>query len=235
MPVSRPPTTLAPGERRKRFGLLLVAITAAFAVQGIATPGRWEQLVVAVLLAITLVLALWVAEAKPPIFRPIAALSGLLVVAALVEAISGNGNGTVARVANLLLVALTPTAVVVGITRTLRARNRVTLEAVFGVLCLYLLFGMFFAAVYATIYRVTNPHLFFTDHVAATTANCLYFSFTTLTTTGYGDLTAATNLGHTLSVSEALLGQIYLVTVVAVIVSSLRRDPARAIQQANES
>jgi hypothetical protein len=43
-----------------------------------------------------------------------------------------------------------------------------------------------------------------------------------LTTVGYGDVTAATNLGHTLSVSEALLGQIYLVTVVSVIVSKLR-------------
>ena len=151
----------------------------------------------------------------------------------MIEAIIGNGNGTVARVANLLLVALTPPAIVVGITRTLRARNRVTIEAVFGVLCLYLLFGMFFAFVYGTIARLSGS--FFAEHVAANAANCLYFSFTTLTTTGYGDLTAASNLGHTLSVSEALIGQIYLVTVVAVIVSNLRRAPVTASQSAEES
>jgi Ion channel len=233
MPLSRRRIGLAQGEERKRFGLLLLAISAAFAVQGIAKPGRWEQLLVAVLLAITLLLALWVAEARPVIFRPIGAISGLLVAAALIEAIIGNGNGAVAKVANLLLVALTPPAVVIGITRTLRARSRVTLEAVFGVLCLYLLFGMFFAFVYATIGQISGS--FFTEHVTTTAANTLYFSFTTLTTTGYGDLTAASNLGHTLSVSEALLGQIYLVTVVALIVSNLRPGAVRASKNAEES
>jgi hypothetical protein len=46
---------------------------------------------------------------------------------------------------------------------------------------------------------------------------------TTLTTVGYGDLTAAFNLGHTLSATEALTGQIFLVTVVSVVVANLRR------------
>jgi hypothetical protein len=55
----------------------------------------------------------------------------------------------------------------------------------------------------------------------ATVSNCLYFSFTTLTTVGYGDLATRSSLGHTLSVFEALLGQIYLVTVVSLIVSNL--------------
>ena len=54
-------------------------------------------------------------------------------------------------------------------------------------------------------------------------SQCLYFSFTTLTTVGYGDLTARTDLGHTLAVFEALIGQIYLVTVVSLIVSNLGR------------
>jgi len=64
---------------------------------------------------------------------------------------------------------------------------------------------------------------FFAQQDSTTVAHCLYFSFTTLTTVGYGDLTAASNLGHTLSVTEALSGQIYLVTVVSVIVGNLGR------------
>ena len=56
-------------------------------------------------------------------------------------------------------------------------------------------------------------------------SNCLYFSFTTLTTVGYGDFTARSDLGHTLCVFEMLIGQIYLVTVVSLIVSNL---PPRA-------
>ncbi|MDX6661529.1 MAG: hypothetical protein QOJ55_2351, partial [Solirubrobacteraceae bacterium] len=57
---------------------------------------------------------------------------------------------------------------------------------------------------------------------------CLYFSFTTLTTVGYGDLTARTTRGHTVAVIAALIGQIYLVTVVATIVGNVgsRRSPA---------
>lgn len=167
----------------------------------------------------TLLLALRVAEVGPQLFRPVAALAALLVVAAVIDAVTTTGSGVTTRVADLLLVMITPPSVVVGIRRTLRARNRVTIEAVFGVLCLYLLVGMFFAFLYASIGRISGH--FFAEAGSATTPNYLYFSMTTLTTTGYGDLTAASNLGRTLSVSEALIGQIYLVTVVAVIVGNL--------------
>jgi Ion channel len=117
-------------------------------------------------------------------------------------------------------VILAPPAVVVGVARSLRAHAGVTVEAVAGVLTLYILLGMMYALAYGAIDRLA--HDFFANGAKATPSICLYFSFTTLTTVGYGDLTAATNLGHTLSVSEALLGQIYLVTVVSVIVSNVR-------------
>ncbi len=52
----------------------------------------------------------------------------------------------------------------------------------------------------------------------------MYYSFVTLSTLGYGDLTARTDLGRMLSVSEALLGQLYLVSVVALLVANLGRS-----------
>ena len=64
----------------------------------------------------------------------------------------------------------------------------------------------------------------------ATTSDYLYFSFTTMTTTGYGDLTAATDLGRSFAITEQLIGQIYLVTVVAVIVGNLSRGAVQARQ-----
>ncbi len=210
-----------PGEGRKRFGLLLISISAAFAVQGIANPGPWEQLLVSALLATTLLLALWVAETKPRRMHVAIVVALLLVTVSLVNAIVGKTDGVTARVANLFLVSLAPPVIVLGVVRTLRARQRVTIEAVFGVLCLYLLFGMWFAFVYGVIGRIDGT--FFAGGEPTTTARALYFSFTTLTTVGYGDYTAASNLGHTLAVTEALLGQIYLVTVVAVIVGNLGR------------
>ena len=103
-----------------------------------------------------------------------------------------------------------------------------TLTVVAGVLCLYLLLGLFFASMYVATDRLTNQS-FFAGGAPATSSNAVYFSFVTMTTVGYGDFTASTNFGHTLSAFEALLGQIYLVTVVAAIVSRLvpvpRSDP----------
>ena len=80
--------------------------------------------------------------------------------------------------------------------------------------------------------RAPRGQDFFAEGVPATIPHCTYFSFTTLATIGYGDLTAASNLGHTLSVSEGLLGQVYLVTVVSLIVGNLgrRRPPGERVE-----
>jgi ion channel len=235
---TNPPTTISPTprpdapaadtggsdslaqRRRERYGVLLLAILSAFALQGIASPGPWEQVIVSVLLAATLLLALWAAESKARIMRPAVVVAVLVVIVSIVEAVGGTVDGVAPRLANLLLVLLAPGAIVVGVVRSLRARGSVTLEAVFGVLCLYILAGMAFALAYGAIANISGS--FFANGVTATSARCLYFSFTTLTTVGYGDLTAESNLGHTLSVTEALLGQIYLVTIVSVLVSNLR-------------
>ena len=207
-------------ERRKRFGLLLASITAVFAVEGIAHSGRLQQSIVSVLLTVTLGLSLWVAEARRSIVIPAILVGSALSAASIVAALAGHAGGAAVAVLNMALVVMAPPAIVLGIVRTLRSRRQVTLEAVFGVLCLYLLLGMLFAFLYAFIGKV-NGGSFFAGDQAATTAHCLYFSFITITTVGYGDFTAASNLGHTLSSAEALVGQIYLVTIVSLIVSNL--------------
>jgi Ion channel len=209
--------------RRERYSLLLVAITAAFAVQGIATPRAVEQAIVSILLSVTLLLALSTAEARPRLMQAAIVLAACVIFASVVEAANGNIDGRATRAANALLVALAPPAIVIGVLRSLRRRQAVTIEAVFGVLCIYILLGMFFAFVYGLIDHL-DAGSFFAGDQAATVSRCLYFSFSTLTTAGFGDLTAQSNLGHTLAVSEALLGQIYLVTVVALIVANLGRS-----------
>jgi hypothetical protein len=115
---------------------------------------------------------------------------------------------------------------VVGVLRNLRATGTVTVTVLAGVLCMYLLVGLFFAFVYIAIESFGGAP-FFANGAAATAARAVYFSFVTMTTVGYGDYTARANLGHMLSVTEALFGQIYLVTVVAAIVSRLVPRAAR--------
>ena len=208
-------------DRRDRFGLLLGATMAAFAIEGIATPRVWDQVVVTALLAGTLVLALWAADAKPIVVRAAAVVSLALLAISVAEATSGSVDNAATRIANLMLVVLAPPAVVIGVLRSIRARKKVTITAVLGVLCLYILLGLFFAQLYGAIDRVSGH--FFTNGVQATPSNCVYFSFTTLSTIGYGDITASGNLGHTLAVSEGLVGQIYLVTIVSLFVANLGR------------
>jgi uncharacterized membrane protein len=95
----------------------------------------------------------------------------------------------------------------------------------FGVLCVYLLIGSLFAFLYGIVNNLAAEP-FFASAAHPDTSDFLYFSFATLTTVGYGDLAAATDLGRSLAIAEALIGQIYLVTVVAVIVGGLGRRPA---------
>jgi hypothetical protein len=68
---------------------------------------------------------------------------------------------------------------------------------------------------------------FFAGQSQTTVVDFLYFSYASLTTVGYGDLSPAEDLGRMLAVSEALLGQLYLVTVVALLVGNIGRDRTR--------
>jgi energy-coupling factor transporter transmembrane protein EcfT len=117
---------------------------------------------------------------------------------------------------NILLVATTP----VVIARALWRRQLIDIRTVLGAVCIYVLLGMMFAFVYAAINGI-NDTPFFVQTANATTPDFLYFSFITQTTVGYGDFTAAGDLGRALAVIEALTGQLYLVTIIAVLVSRL--------------
>jgi len=85
------------------------------------------------------------------------------------------------------------------------------------------LFFTFFCGFTASV--ALGPFFAFADRASA--ADYMYFSFSTLATLGYGDLMARTNLGRMLAVTEALCGQMYLVTVVALLVSNFARQWSR--------
>jgi hypothetical protein len=207
---------------RQRYGLLLLALFATFFYGGIAKEGDVTRVVGTILVGATLMLSLYAAEASARRLRMAGALVLLILIGVLFATFVGEGSGRVglAAILNGLMVAIAPPAVVLGVTRNLRAKGTVTVTVVAGVLCLYLLLGLFFAFLYVAIQNLGGAP-FFANGAAATSPLSIYFSFVTLATLGYGDYTARTNLGHTLSATEALLGQIYLVTVVATIVSRL--------------
>ena len=122
-----------------------------------------------------------------------------------------------------LLVGLAPVAIAWSIVR----RRHIDVQTVLGALCIYVLLGMFWAFAFAAI-GAFGSDPFFAQEASPTSASYLYFAYVTLTTVGYGDLTASGNLGRALAVLDALLGQIYLVTVVALLVSQLGRTSRHA-------
>jgi hypothetical protein len=112
-----------------------------------------------------------------------------------------------------------PFALARGLLRLLR-REGVRFNAVAGSLAIYLSTGLVFAWIVGLIASV-NSTPYFAQHAGdVPIGDKVYFSFTVLTTTGFGDFTPATPVGHALAVIEMLTGQLYLVTVIGLLIGN---------------
>ena len=127
--------------------------------------------------------------------------------------------------------ALVLLAAAVMIVRRVLAFGTVTMQSIYGAVSAYLVLGFMFAAVFAAIYHLSGDQ-FFVPGEPAKTQTFQYFSFTTLTTLGYGDFTAHSSSGQAVAVLEALTGQIFLATLVARLVAAFRSPSGPAGLQA---
>jgi hypothetical protein len=209
-----------------RYGLVLLLILCSLVFQLAAPDQDWARLVTIVLQGGTLVLALYASQANPVIER-VANVVVTIAVLGSAAALVGFGElgATGGRLVAVLLVALAPLVIARGVVRGVRTEGAVTMHTMFGVLCIYLLLGMLFSYAYGLVGDAQSTP-FFASGINADISDYLYFSFATMTTVGYGDLAAATDVGRSVAIAEALIGQIYLVTVVAVIVGGLSRRQA---------
>lgn len=187
----------------------------------VAPAADWSRAVAFAIESAALVLVIATSRARPDV-RRVRTLAGALVGAALVAAIATGALPVWAELvgAGLLSLAI-PFALVGGLLRLVRARG-VRLQAVFGALAVYLLIGLAFAWAIGLVAEL-SAQAYFSDGTDPTQSSRAYFSFTVLTTTGFGDLTAATPAGRALAVVEMLAGQLYLVTVIGVVIGSFRR------------
>jgi hypothetical protein len=148
-----------------------------------------------------------------------AVLSGSLVIATVVAVVIGSTTVLICVGQASTVVLVVASILVLG--QTVIASGVVDGKAVVGVLCIYLLLGLFFSALH-DFCAALIPH--YLDGVGSNTtqSDTLYFSLVTLTTVGYGDITPEANLARAIAVTEALVGQLYLVSVVAAVVSRFR-------------
>ncbi len=205
------------------YGWLLVLILFTTFFQMAATETEAARIVTIFLLGFTLIAALTVSGVRRWLIHLAAAVTGIAILTA-VGILIGSGDLDLGggRALGFLLVALAPASILIGIVRQARRDGQITIRTMFGVLCVYLLLGTAFSYAYGFASAVDDG-TFFAEIARGDQSDFLYFSFTTMTTTGYGDLTAAHDFGRSVAIMEALIGQIYLVTLVALIVSNLGR------------
>jgi hypothetical protein len=204
-----------------RYGaVFLLALTDV--VWQIVAPGTdWSRAVAFALECAALVVVVATSRVRADVRRVRAAGGAVLAVAAVAPIAAGALSGWAELALGGALTLAIPLALAGGLLRLVRARG-VTLQVVAGALAIYLLIGLAFAWAVLLFARLGSAP-FFAGGAEPTQSSGVYYSFTTLTTTGYGDLTAATQAGHALSVVEMLVGQLYLVTVIGVVVGSFGR------------
>jgi hypothetical protein len=202
------------------YGVVLLLVILSIGFQMGFEASDWTRFVTIVLQAATLVAAVRVARVRGGT-RLASAVAILAVISSLLTwLIRGDIPAAPAAIVNGLLVAVAPLAIARGLIRDLRGDPEVTVATLQAVLAIYLLLGMFFSFLYGVLGAIDADKLF-SEVADPTREDDLYFSFVTLCTVGYGDLTPAGNLARSFSVAEMLFGQIYLVTVVSLIVGNL--------------
>ncbi|HEX9035327.1 MAG TPA: potassium channel family protein [Streptosporangiaceae bacterium] len=158
--------------------------------------------------------------------RSLRALAAALLIVALVMVdVSVHEGGTAGRAAASIWAGALLLTIVVLLLRQILAQPEVTVQSIYGAISAYLIIGLMFASFYAAMYFL-HSKAFFAGHQPGSISNFQYFSFTTLTTLGYGDFTAGSSQGRAVAMLEAMTGQIFLATLVAKLVASFR--PARA-------
>ena len=207
-----------------RYGLLLLVLTGTYVLAAFSG-AKLAADVQVILFAVILLLALRSSPLPGRWPAVIAAIAVIGSVATYLASLTGSRAGTAAED---LWKALLLLAAAIMVVRRVLARPSVTIQSIYGALCAYLITGLMFASCYAAIGQLTKSG-FFAHNQPADSQTFQYFSFTTLTTLGYGDFTAVESGGRAVAVMEALTGQIFLATLVARLVAAYRvsDDPER--------
>ena len=208
--------------RGGRYGLLLLLLIGTYLLAAFSGAKLASELQV-VLFAAILLAALRTSLMPRPWPAVIAIIT---VVGTAVTFYTSLSGARVGKASEDFWKALLLLAAVVMVVRRVLAKPEVTIQSIYGALSAYLITGLMFASIYAGMWHLGTSD-FFANNQPANTQTFQYFSFTTLTTLGYGDFTAAGNGGRAVAVIEALAGQVFLATLVARLVAAFRGPAER--------
>jgi hypothetical protein len=200
------------------FGWVLGLVLITYVIGSLVGNESWGAVLIMLVSGSTSIVALTSSHSPPHYVHIAFYLSGLGLLLAIVSAISGAhiwlNFGALIQVV-LLAAAMATVLVRVVTTAEVGART------ILGAVSVYTVLGLLFAFVYEAIARIqSGPFFEGVSHVHR--GDFLFFSYTTLTTTGYGDLVPHDQPGKMIAGIEMLIGQIFLVTLVAGLVSLWR-------------
>jgi Ion channel len=206
---------------RHRYGAVLTLTLAMTTFALTAPEGRAMHVVGLVVAGAALLAAMLTSGARTDIRRAVRTAIAIALALAAGAALAGTPTGVVALSATAAVDAATIVVILGGLVRLVQQEG-VGVQAVLGALAIYLLVGLTFAFVIGALATGVSGD-YFAQGTDGVQSQRVYFSFTALTTTGFGDLTARTGPARALAVLEMLIGQLYLVTVIATLVGNLRR------------
>lgn len=200
------------------FGLVLLLVLVTYVLASLLDNSGWPAVVELGAGTVTAVVALSSAGTRVPLVRFATLLGAAAIVLAAIAAIAGVRGWLSA--ASLIEVGLLSAATVAVLHRVVTA-STVDTRTILAAISVYAILGLLFTFVFATVERLQGEP-FFAEVVNPQNSDFIFFSFTTLTTTGYGDLVPAGQPGRMLAGLEMMIGQIFLVTLVARLVSLWR-------------
>jgi ion channel len=205
---------------RYRYGAVFVIALALLVFEIVAPEAAWARATGLALEAAALVVVVATSRDRASVrrARAIAAGAAGAIVVALVW-LDVLGRVAVFALSGALAVCIA-VAVVLGAGRVILRRG-VTREAVAGGLTVYLMVGLLFSWI-VLLAGELGAQPYFAGGQPLTPSTSAYYSFTVLTTTGFGDFVAAQRSGHAIAVVEMLTGQLYLVTVIGIVVGNFR-------------
>jgi hypothetical protein len=200
------------------FGLVLGLVLITYVLTSLVPNGGWGAVAIMAATAATAVVALTSSHSPPHYVHIAIYLSGLSLLLAIIAAITGADVWL--NLGALIQVSLLAIAMVTVLIRVVTSAE-VNARTILGAISVYTVLGLLFGFVYEAIARVQGTP-FFAGITHTHHGDFLFFSYTTLTTTGYGNLVPAGQPGEMIAGVEMLLGQIFLVTLVAGLVSLWR-------------
>jgi hypothetical protein len=198
------------------YGVVLLLVIATYVLASLVPFRGWGGVSISAVAGSCATMALVSAGARPRLVRWSATLTLGAVLLAAVAALAPAGPAAGIEALIVVVLLALAAAEVLG---TVVGAAEVGFRTILGAISVYVILGLLFTFVYAAIDRLQAGPFFGT---ATQTGDFVFFSVTTLTTTGYGNLVPDAQPGKMLAGLEMLVGQVFLVTLIAGLVSLWR-------------